>query len=89
MTSGSRFGAAFGKVSAYLASHGVQPDGPAIALYRRSGEGFEVEAGFYAPPFLPPGDGVSVVELPAGEAVVTVHIGPYETLSEAYEAIGT
>jgi effector-binding domain-containing protein len=81
-------GAAFGAVMEYLGKTGTTPNGPALSLYDIVGEGeFEVAAGFYVPSPIE-GDGhVVPVELPAGEAAFTTHMGSYEGLHEAYAAI--
>jgi effector-binding domain-containing protein len=81
-------GEAFGAVMAYLQRIGAPPDGPAVARYDIVAEGdFEVAAGFYVPSPIE-GDGhVVPVELPAGDVARTTHIGPYEGLPQAYEAI--
>ncbi len=83
----SKMPAAFEKVSAFLAAAGVPLEGPAIARFREAGGAFDVEAGFYVPAAFAPGDDVTCIELPAGEAAVTTHLGPYEDLSAAYQAL--
>lgn len=81
-------GQAFGAVMEYLGRAGVQPSGPAVSLYHQLDDGeFEVAAGFYVAPAVA-GDGYVVpVELPAGDVATTTHIGSYEGLMRAYEAI--
>jgi effector-binding domain-containing protein len=82
-------GAAFQTVVDYLSKAGIQPTGPAVARYSLPDDNgvFHVAAGFYVDaPF--EGDGnVIPVELPAGDAACTTHIGPYQSLPQAYEAI--
>jgi effector-binding domain-containing protein len=84
-----QIGAAFDAVMEYLTRSGIQPEGPAAALYTMTSqeEVFDVVAGFLvAAPI--EGDGhVVAVELPAGEVATTTHVGPYESLPRAYEAI--
>ena len=83
-----QMGAAFGAVIEYLTRNGLQPQGPAVAVYTEPfGTVFDVAAGFVvAAPIT--GDGHVVPdELPAGEAAVTMHVGPYEGLSDAYQAV--
>lgn len=85
---GTRMSAAFGDVMRYLQRHGVPTDGPAIARYdHMDGASFDVTAGFpIAEPI--PGDGHVVPdELPECEAVSTVHMGSYQQLPDAYQAI--
>jgi effector-binding domain-containing protein len=81
-------GAAFGDVMGYLTRTGIQPEGPAVATYTPQGEGvFDVAAGFLVAAAIE-GDGhVVPVDLPAGEVATTLHVGPYEGLPQAYEAI--
>jgi effector-binding domain-containing protein len=81
-------GPAFGAVLEYLARNGIQPEGPAVASYVPLPDNvFDVAAGFLvAAPI--EGDGhVVKVELPAAEVVTTEHVGPYEGLPQAYQAI--
>jgi effector-binding domain-containing protein len=81
-------GAAFGDAMGYLTQNGIRPEGPAVALYSQLGEGvFDVTAGFLvAAPI--EGDGhVVPAELPEGEVATTLHVGSYESLTEAYGAI--
>jgi effector-binding domain-containing protein len=84
-----QMGAAFGAVMPYLTRNGIQPEGPAAALYTMTSreEVFDVAAGFLvAAPI--EGDGhVVAVELPAGEVATTTHVGPYESLPRAYAEI--
>lgn len=48
---------------------------------------FEIEAGFPVPGPFPTGDGVELSTLPAGPAAVVWHVGPYEDMEPAYEAL--
>jgi effector-binding domain-containing protein len=85
---GQHMGAAFGSVMEYLTRNNIPPEGPAVSHYVPVAEGeFDVAAGFLvAGPI--DGDGhVVPVELPAGEVAVTTHVGPYDDLPKAYEAI--
>ncbi|MPZ50213.1 MAG: hypothetical protein GEU75_13105 [Dehalococcoidia bacterium] len=43
--------------------------------------------GFCVPNAFEPGDGVACIEPAGGEAAVTTHTGPYESLPTAYEAV--
>ena len=81
-------GAAFGDAMGYLVRNGIQPEGPAVAMYTPVTNGvFDVAAGFLvAAPI--EGDGhVVPAALPAGEVATTVHVGSYESLTDAYEAV--
>jgi effector-binding domain-containing protein len=75
-------------VRSFLASAGVEPDGPAFGRYLEYRPDFvDMEVGV---PVAEPVDGsaeVSGGELPAGRGVSTWHIGAYTTLSAAYKAL--
>jgi effector-binding domain-containing protein len=86
-TIGQRMGAAFGAVLAHLQRLGITPADPAVACYRRSREGFVVSAGFPVGEAVVTSDEVSTLVLPAGEVAHTTHLGPYERLGEAYDAL--
>ena len=52
------------------------------------GEGaFHVSSGFFVEGAFEPGDGVEPMQLPEADVVTTTHIGPYEDLGKAYEAL--
>ncbi len=75
-------------VAAALREAGIAPAGPPLARYfARGPNDLEMTAGFpVAEPFL----GAGVVqpgELPAGRAAVATHIGPYEGLEVAWNAL--
>ena len=79
---------AFREVAAYLERKGAGPAGAAFARYRRIENGLvEVEAGY---PASTPTSGEGEVEpsdLPGGPAVATVHVGPYDAIEAASEAL--
>jgi effector-binding domain-containing protein len=81
-------GRAFADVARYLTKWGAGPAGPPFARYHRLDDGrLEVEAGF---PAITPVAGEGEVEpsdLPAGPAAVTVHVGPYDAMAPAYDAL--
>ncbi|HET6951761.1 MAG TPA: GyrI-like domain-containing protein [Acidimicrobiales bacterium] len=86
-TIGDRIGAVFGAVFAHLERSGASPEGPAIACYERAGDGFDVSAGFpVAEPIEPAGD-VAPAVVGGCEVVHTTHLGPYDQLPAAYEAL--
>lgn len=78
-------GRAFGSV---MASLGGQPvTGPPFARYEVTSTGFSIEAGFpVAPGTSVNGEG-QVIELPGGTVARTMHVGSYDQVSEAYQAI--
>lgn len=81
-------GHAFEAAASYLGRNGVGPVGMPYARYRVLGEGrFDVEAGFPAATPVPGQDDVEPSSLPAGTAAVTTHVGPYDEVAHAYEAL--
>lgn len=81
-------GHAFGAVAGVLERAGVGMAGMPFARYRIiDGDEFEVEAGFPVRVPIAPEADVEPSELPAGPAAATWHLGPYETLGAAYEAL--
>jgi effector-binding domain-containing protein len=86
------FASAYGELYAYAARHGVMPDGPPFARYPNisnasAGAPITVEAGVTLPRAVD-GDGrVEMSELPGGECAVTEHIGPYDAMEPAYQAL--
>jgi len=72
----------------YLDKRGVRPAGPPFTRYHSyDGTNCEIEAGMpVAEP--QPGEGrITAGELPGGTVAVTVHVGPYEELPVAHDAI--
>jgi effector-binding domain-containing protein len=76
------------EVYAYLVAHGIEPAGPALAIWHDDERGLDAEAAVPIAEALA-GDGrVSVRELPAAEVVASiVHRGSYSTISQAYHAL--
>jgi effector-binding domain-containing protein len=77
-----------GEVGRYIRGAGGKAAGPVFTRYhRRVGDEVELEAGIPVDRAFP-GDGrVHPGELPAGLAVATIHLGPYDKLPAASEAI--
>lgn len=76
---------AFAAVADVLARQGVDVSGPPLALYRSiSHDAVDVEAGFPVAADITPEGDVRPSSVPGGEAVESVHIGPYETLGDTY-----
>ena len=77
-------------VFAYAQRTGLPITGPPFARYPEMGMGsFLVEAGMTiaALPDGVPGDGIEVLEIPAGRAAVAIHRGPYERLAATHQAV--
>lgn len=82
---GEFLGGAFGEIMGAL--HGVEIVGPPFARYAMPDEGFDVMAGF---PVSSPVTQVGRVEpdrLPGGPAATTMHVGSYEGVAAAFEAV--
>ncbi len=81
-TIGEHMGAAFEQVMA----GGASVAGPAVAYYEPSDGGFDVSAGFPVTDREQSG-AVTVLDLPAVEVAHTTHVGAYDALPEAYDAL--
>ena len=77
------------RVLGHVQANGGQMAGPPFTEYLSMGETIDMRAGVPLVQKIEEGDGVKVGELPGGDVVTTVHIGPYDKLSEAYAAIET
>jgi len=86
-TIGERMSAAFGAVAGQLGRVGVTPGGPGIACYARGDDGFDVSAGFPVAEDFQPTNGVRRLDLGECEVAHTTHLGSYDTLPEAYDAL--
>ena len=84
---GAHIGGAFGTVAAHLGRLGITPLGGAVACYRMGDPTFEVRAGFEVDQPVDPAGPIESWVLPAGDSLTTVHLGPYDELPKAYEAL--
>jgi effector-binding domain-containing protein len=87
---GAVIGAAFGEVYPALAAHDVEPDGPPFVIYHGMPEGdtpFDIEICAPVQHAIEPPAGWGLTELPAGTFAALVHVGPYDTVGVAYDAI--
>jgi effector-binding domain-containing protein len=82
---GARMGRAFGTVMAELGKVATDPEGPAIACYEPTDDGFDVAAGFQVPSTFTAPAGLERLDLGEVDAVHTTHLGPYSELATAYE----
>src|SRR5690606_27008339 len=78
---------AYRDVVEYLVRSEVAPTGPAFARFTFLPETVAVEAGFPVPHQVAGDGAVEPSRLPGGPAAVTTHIGRYEELDKAYEAV--
>jgi effector-binding domain-containing protein len=79
-------GAAFGEIFPCVAQSGAVPGMP-FARYTPHGDTVDVEAGAIVSQPIPPAGRVVPGQLPGGDAAVTLHVGPYEGVAAAYEAV--
>lgn len=77
-----------GKVYMHAQTAGAALDGHPFTRYLSAGPGLlEIEVGFRVAAAAAGADDVASGELPAGEAAVAVHAGPYDQLAETYAAL--
>ena len=80
--------AAIAEVAAYLEEYRVEPFGPPVAVYHSTIAGLmELEVGFPLEYVFPGRGRLHESELPSGPVAWTCHVGPHDTLQEAYQAI--
>jgi effector-binding domain-containing protein len=76
---------AFAATADAVARQGIHVTGPPLALYRSvPGDTVDVEAGYPVATEVASEGEVRPSSVPGGDAVETVHIGPYETLGDTY-----
>ncbi|MGM0555549.1 MAG: GyrI-like domain-containing protein [Myxococcota bacterium] len=75
------------RVMRHIQAHDGQVAGPPFAHYKTMSEPMELEAGIPIVEPISDGDSVRIGELPGGSVLVTVHIGPYDQLDHAYDAL--
>jgi effector-binding domain-containing protein len=81
-------GQTYGAIMQYLGELGEQPVGaPFVAYYNMDMQDLDMEIGFPVSKPLPDRGEIKSGALPAGKVVVTMHIGPYDTVGPAYEAL--
>ena len=75
------------KTMTHVTQKGGQLAGPPFTHYLSMGESIELEAGVPLRAKIDAGDDVQVGELPGGDVITTTHIGPYDQLNQAYQAL--
>jgi effector-binding domain-containing protein len=81
-------GKAFGGVMQYLEEQGEQPAGPPFAAYYNMDmQNMDVEAGFPVSRSLAGRGELQAGTIPGGKRATCLHVGPYEQLGLAYEAL--
>ena len=82
------FGQTFGAIMQYLGELGEYPVGaPFGAYYNMDMQDLDIEIGFPVSRPLPDRGEIKSGALPAGKIAVTMHIGPYDAIGPAYEAL--
>ena len=81
-------GQAYGAIMQYAGPLGVQPSGaPFVAYHNMDMQDLDIEIGFpFAQALTGQGD-IQAGEIPGGKAVTCLHIGPYDQVGGAYEAL--
>jgi effector-binding domain-containing protein len=78
------------EVGRYVNGAGGKVAGPVFTRYhKRAGDDIELEAGVPVDKALPGDQRVHAGELPGGLAVATIHLGPYDQLPAASEALAS
>ena len=81
-------GRIYAAVFQYLAEQGVPPAGePFAAFYNMDMQDLDVEIGVGVQRALPAKDDVQPGIIPAGRFVSTEHVGPYDAVAPAYDAL--
>lgn len=81
------FGDVYGEVCGHLARVGAQPIGPRFARYLSMNGALELEVGFPVRAAVPAAGRMETSRLPGGPGVQTTHVGAYERLRKAHEAL--
>jgi effector-binding domain-containing protein len=82
-------GRSYGTIGAYLGCLGQMPAGaPFAAYYNEDMQNLDLEIGFPVAKKLPGQGEIQAGEIPGGKAVSCMHVGPYDQVKPAYEALG-
>ena len=81
-------GPAWGAILQYAGRMGVQPSGPPFVAYHNMNmQDLDIEIGFPFAQELKGEGAVLAGEIPGGKAAVCLHVGPYDQVGVAYEAL--
>jgi len=84
----SFFGRTFTELYAHLGRHGIPPRGEPFVVYHAFGpETIDVEACLPVPTEVAATNGIGYRVLPAVTVAETIHVGPYDQLGRAYQAL--
>ena len=76
-------------VFAFVQASAAEPAGPPFTRYlSMGGEEWEFECGMAVTEPVAGEGRVEATELPGGAVATTVHVGPYETLGQSWDALG-
>jgi effector-binding domain-containing protein len=82
------FGRAYGAIMQYLGELGEQPAGmPFAAYYNMDMQNLDVEIGFPVARRLAGRGEIQASEFPGGRLASVMHVGPYDQVGPAYEAL--
>ncbi len=85
----SILGKSYGAIGAYLGRLGQQPSGaPFVAYYNSDMQNLDLEIGFPVAKKLSGQGEIQPGEIPAGNAAGCLHVGPYDKVQAAYQALG-
>jgi effector-binding domain-containing protein len=85
---GAMLGEILPEVFRYLRTHDTWPSGPPFTRYHGFGETeVDIEGGMPVSVRLPGSGRIAAGELPGGKVATTVHLGPYEKLPDAHDAL--
>lgn len=84
----SLLGQTYGRLMQYLGQAGQQAVGPPFVAYHNDDmDALDVEIGFPVAEALPGEGEVQPGEMPGGEFATCMHVGPYDQVGGAYEAL--
>lgn len=81
-------GRTYGAIAQYLGQIGEHPAGPPYTAYfNMDMQALDIEVGFPVARALPGQAEIQPGEIPAGPAVTCLHVGRYDQVTQAYEAV--
>jgi effector-binding domain-containing protein len=82
------FGRVYGSIMQYLTETGQIPTGmPFATYYNMDMQHMDVEAGFPVAEALPARGEIQPSQIPGGKFISTIHVGPYNSIEPAYNAL--